>query len=197
LVVVEPKIVHCGKANRISVLISRKRFTVPCDRGVAGLVVVVPRRATIPSVSLGAIMWPTGLLDRRMKSDVSNIDSSSYRHGERLNGSIEVLVIERVLIVPHAGVWSRHLPAHEPDTIGAWSRLDLIYRRASPSLNGRLLTHGWGRGIKTERLIDSGYAVLTVRSIVIHVAFRRMRLTPDAFVRDDVIGFGKVLRPCV
>src|SRR5439155_23511220 len=119
LVGVEPEIVHCGEAYRIGVLISRKRFTVPCDRGVAGLVIVVPGYAAIPSVSLGAIMWPTGLLDRRMKSDVTDVDSSSYRHSERLNGSIEVLVIERVLIMPHASRWVGYLPAHEPDTIGS------------------------------------------------------------------------------
>jgi len=132
-----------------------------------------------------------------MKSDVSNIDSSSYRHSERLNGSIEVLVIERVLIMPHASVWPRHLPAHKPDAIGAWSRLDLIYRRAGPSLNGGLLSHGVAHGAKTKRLIDSTYAVLTVRSVVIHVAFRGMSRAPDAFVWDDVIRFGKVLCPRV
>ena len=133
-----------------------------------------------------------------MKSDVSNSDSSSYGDGERLNGAIEVLVIERVLIMPHASRWVGYLPAHKPDTIGAWSGLDRVaHRRASPGGNGRLLSHGGGCGTKTKRLIDSDYVVLTVRSVVIHVAFRRMSRAPDAFIRDDIIRFGKVLRPYV
>ena len=41
-----------------------------------------------------------------MKSDVSDVDSRSNRHAERLDGAIEVLVIERVFIVPDAGHWA-------------------------------------------------------------------------------------------
>ena len=37
-----------------------------------------------------------------------------------MNGAIQVLVIERVLIVPKPGIWSRHLVTNEPDTIVAW-----------------------------------------------------------------------------
>ena len=66
-----------------------------------------------------------------MKLDVSDIDARSYRHAEGLNRPIEVLVIERVLIVPHAGTWSGHFVAHEPDPIVAVSRFDLIYRGAA------------------------------------------------------------------
>jgi len=133
-----------------------------------------------------------------MKSDISDVHSGSQRYGERLDGTIEVLVIERVLIVPDTGGWTCDLVAHEPDTVSSGSGLDRIaHRRASPSFNGGLLSHGGAYGLKTERLIDSDYAVLTVRSVVIHVAFRGMRRAPDAFVRDDVIRFGKIRRPRV
>jgi hypothetical protein len=115
-----------------------------------------------------------------------------------LNGAIEVLVIERVFIVPDASRWVGYLITHEPDTVGSGSGLDRIaHRRASPSFNGGLLSHGGADASKTERLIDSDYVVPTIRSVVIHVAFRGMRLAPDAFVRDDVIRFGKILRPRV
>jgi hypothetical protein len=115
-----------------------------------------------------------------------------------LDGAIEVLVIKRVLIMPDASIWSCHLVTHEPDTVGSGSGLDRIaHRRASPSFNGGLLSHGGAHASKTERLIDSDYVVPTIRSVIIHVAFRGMRLAPDAFVRDDVIRFGKVLRPRV
>jgi len=138
------------------------------------------------------------MLNRRMKSDVRDVYSGSNRHTEGLDGTIEILVIERVFIVPDASTRVRDLIAHEPDTVGSGSGLDRIaHRRASPSFNSGLLSHGETHGAKTKRLIDSSYAVLTVRSVVIHVAFRGMRRAPDAFVRDDVICFGKILRPSV
>ena len=115
-----------------------------------------------------------------------------------MNGAIQVLVIERVFVVPKPGIWSRHLVTNEPDTIVAWIGLDrAAHRRARPSNNGRLLSHGGAHGTKTERLVDSGYAVLTVRSVVIHVALTRVTLAPGAFVRDDVFRFGKIRRPRV
>ena len=115
-----------------------------------------------------------------------------------MNPTIEVLVIERVFIVPDPTTGVRDFVAHEPDTIVARIGLDRVaHRRASPSFNGWLLSHGGSYGLETKRLIDSGYAVLTVRSVVIHVAFRGMGRAPDAFVRDDVIRFSKVLRPRV
>lgn len=79
-----------------------------------------------------------------MKPDVSDIDASSYRHGERLNRPIEVLVIQRVFIMPDASNWSGHFVTHEPNPVVAVIRFDLVYKRtiyASPSHNGRLLSH--------------------------------------------------------
>jgi len=115
-----------------------------------------------------------------------------------LDGAIEVLVIKRVLIVPDASRRVGNLIADEPDTVGSGSGLDrIVHRRTSPSFNGWLLSHGGAYGLKIEGLIDSSHAILTVRSVVIHVAFRGMRLAPDAFVRDDVIRFGKIRRPRV
>ena len=82
-----------GEANRIGILICRKRFRAPGERAcVPGN---IPRCAAIPSISQSAIMWPTGLLDRRMKPDITDVDSRSQGNSERLNGAIEVLVIER------------------------------------------------------------------------------------------------------
>ena len=56
--------------------------------------------------------------------------------------AIEILVVERVLIVPDAGSWVGHFVAHKPDPIVSRIRLELIYRRACPSLDGRLHSHG-------------------------------------------------------
>src|SRR5205807_354238 len=157
----------------------------------------IPRSAAIPGVSLGAIMRKTGMLRRRVKPDVTDVDSRSQRHAERLNRPIEILVIKRVLIVPDASRWVGHFITHEPDTIVAVIRFDLTYRRTIPGLNGRLLSHRVTHEIKGERLVDSSYAALTVGGIVILVALVGMTLAPGAFVRDDVFRFSKIGRPDV
>jgi hypothetical protein len=60
-----------------------------------------------------------------MKADIGNVNSRSQRHAERLDRTIEVLVIERVFIVPDACRRIRHFVAHKPDAIvaGIWFHL--------------------------------------------------------------------------
>ena len=140
------------------------------------------------------------MLRRRVKSDVKQRRQTQGLKNdfERLNTAIEILIIDGVLIVVHAGVWTCHLVTNEENTIVARIRLDRVaYRRARPGHDGRLLSHGGSYGLKTKGLVDSRYAVLTVRGVVIHVALVRMTLAPDAFVRDDVFRFGKIGRPRV
>jgi len=132
-----------------------------------------------------------------MKSDVRDVYSGSNRHAERLDGAIEVLVVERVFIVPDASGGVRDFVAHEPDAIGSRRGLDLVYRRAGPSHDRRLLSHGGSCASKTKGLINSGYGIRTVRSVVIHVALVRMTLAPGAFVGDNVFRFGKIRRSWV
>jgi hypothetical protein len=196
LIGIETEVVKRAVANRIRVLISCKRFRVPCDK-VWICSVNIPRRAAISGVSYRPIMRKAGMLRRRMKLDVSNIDSSSYWHGEKLNSAIQVLVIKRVLIVPDAGRRVGDFVTQEPDTIVSVIRFDLIYRRAGPSLNGWLLSEGRAHRTKTERLVDSGYTILTVRSVVIHVALPRMSLAPSVFMWGNVLRLGKIRRPGV
>jgi len=81
------------------------------------------------------------MLGRHVKSDVTDIDARPKGHAERLDGSIQVLVIKRVFIMPDSGGWVGYFVTHEPDPIVAVIRFDLIYRGASPSCNGRLLPH--------------------------------------------------------
>ena len=110
MVGIKPEVIQRAVANRIRVLVSRKRFRVPGNG--ASVLGNIPRRAAIPGISHRAIMRKARVLRRRMKRDVSNIDSRSYRHSERLNRAIEVLVIERVLIMPDAGIRSGHFVTH-------------------------------------------------------------------------------------
>jgi hypothetical protein len=192
LIGVESEIVKRAVANCIRVLISRKSFCAPCNRGWVGGI-NIPWCAAIPGISLRAVMRKAGMLRRRMKSDVSDIDASSYGHGERLNPAIEVLVIERVLIVPHAAAQVGYFVTHEPDTIGTRSRFDLIYCRTCPCLNSGLLPHRRSN-LRKREIGGAANAVLTVGSVVVHVALPRMTLTPSVFVRGDILRFGKIGR---
>ena len=195
LIGIEPEIIQRAVANGVGVLILRKGVGVPSDR--ACVLSNSPRSAAISQAVKGAIICPGRMLNRRMKTDVGNVYSWPNRHAERLNRAIEVLVVESIFIVPDATSRVGDFVAHEPDAIIAVIRFDLIYRCTSPSCNARLLSHGGAHGTKSERLVDSGHAVLTVRSIVIHVALVRMTLTPGAFVGDDVFRFGKIRCPRV
>jgi hypothetical protein len=134
------------------------------------------------------------MLQRRVKADVGDVYSGSNWHAERLDSAIEILVVQRVFIVPYASSGVRDFVTHEPDTIVSRVRLNLAHGRACPSHDRRRPSHGWACTGKTKGLVDSGYGVRTVRSVVIHVALARMTLAPGVFVRDDVLSFSKIRR---
>jgi hypothetical protein len=134
-----------------------------------------------------------------VKLDVTNVNSRSQRHAERLNRTIQVLIIERVLIVPHAATQVGDFVTHEENAVASrrwpWSWLDRIaYRRICPSHDGRLLSYGVADRRKAESRRPTANTVLLVRGVVIHVALVRMTLAPGAFVRDDIFRFGKIGR---
>ena len=96
---VEPEIIQRAPANRIRGLVLRKGFAVPSYRtGLSDL----PRRAAIALAPWDVVVCPAGLLTRSVKPDVRDVYSGPERHGEGLNATIQVLVIERVFIVPNA-----------------------------------------------------------------------------------------------
>jgi len=192
LIGIKPEVIHRAEANRVGILILRNSLRAPRNR--ASVLDDSPRCAAISSISHGAVMCPAGMLNRRMKPDVRDVCSGSKRDAERLNTPIEVLVIERVFVMINASRRVGHFVTHEPDPVISRIGFELIHRRASPSHDGRLLSHSRACTGKSERLVDSGYGVPPVRSVVVHVALTRMRLAPGVFVRDDVLGFGKVRR---
>src|ERR1700730_17122889 len=130
-------------------------------------------------------MCPTRLLNRRMKADVRDVYSGSNRHAKRLDRPIEILVVERVFIVPDASSGVGDFVAHEPDAIVSRVRLDLVHRRAAPSHDCWLLSYGGAYASKTKGLVDPSYVVPVIRCVVVHVALARMTLAPGVFVRDD------------
>ena len=98
---VEPEIVQRAVANRVRVLIRRKSFRAPGNRGWVGGI-SIPWDAAIALIIQRTIVCPAGLLWRSVKSDVTDVDSGSQGHAEGLNRPIQVLVIEGVFIVPDA-----------------------------------------------------------------------------------------------
>ena len=82
LIGVKPEVVECAPANRISVLILRKRFAVP-GYGI-GRLSNSPRRAAVTLVVECTVICPAGFLRRRMKVDVADVNSGSQRHTERI-----------------------------------------------------------------------------------------------------------------
>ena len=52
-----------------------------------------------------------------MKSDVTNVGASAQRHTEGLDRPIEVLVIQRILVVPDSSSWIGDFVSHEPEAI--------------------------------------------------------------------------------
>ena len=59
-----------------------------------------------------------------MKTDVTYVDSCAERHAEGLNRAIEILVVNGVLVMPHAGRWIRYFINNERTTIDTGLRLD-------------------------------------------------------------------------
>ena len=71
-----------------------------------------------------SVVRKTRMVGGSMKSDVTNVDSGAEWHAERLNRAIEVLVMNGVLIMPHAGRWIRYFINNERATIDTGLRLD-------------------------------------------------------------------------
>jgi hypothetical protein len=132
-----------------------------------------------------------------VKSNIGYVNSRSQRHAEGLNGAIEVLVIQRILIVPDSSSRSRHPVTDEENAIASrwpWSGLDWVaHRRTCPCLDGGLHSHCGPVFIEIE-VGRPAYSVFTVGSVVILVAFSRMRLAPGILMRSDILCFGKIRR---
>ena len=97
--------------------------------------------AAVTLVVKRAVVCPAGFLRWRMKSGVTDVGASAQRHTEGLDRPIEVLVIQRILVVVDAGTWIGDFVTHKPEAIVSRIRLHLIDRRARPSHDSRLHPH--------------------------------------------------------
>ena len=132
------------------------------------------------------------MLNRRVKSDVRDIDSGSYGYAKGLNGPIEILVIQRVFIVPDSRSGVGDLVTHKPDAIVTRIGLELIYCCTCPSHDRGLLSMGDACSAKTEGRGTATHSVLMIRRVVVHVTLVRMSLAPGVFVRHDILRLGKI-----
>src|SRR5215469_7216547 len=101
LISVESEVIQCAEANRVSVLILRKSLAVPRD-GTAGLS-YTPRRAAVTLVIECAVVSPARFLRRCVKANVTDVRFWSNRKTEGLDATIEVLVIQGILVMPDTG----------------------------------------------------------------------------------------------
>ena len=171
----------------------RKSFAVPSDGGVARLVIIAPGYVAIPLIIKRAIVCPPGLLWRRVKHDITYVYARPYRHGKGLNSTIQVHVIESILIVPDVRGRVGHFIAYEPDPIVARIGLNVVHCCAWPSVDGRLHPDGRGDCGKCEGGCPADRE-LTIGDVVVHVALPGISLAPGVFMWSDVLSFSKVGR---
>ena len=120
-------------------------------------------------------------------------DAASHRDSKRLNRPIQILVIERVLVMPNSSRWVCHFIANECDAVVSRIGLDPIDGRSGPGKNGRLRSHRGSNRRKPETR-GSADSELTIRDVVVHVALPGISLAPDVFMWSDVLTFGKIGR---
>ena len=60
-----------------------------------------------------------------MKADVTDVGNPEG-HAKRLDSSVQVLVIQGILIVPDSDSWIGHFVSYEPEAIIARIRFDLV-----------------------------------------------------------------------
>ena len=188
---VKPEVIQCAEANRVGVLILRKRFAVP-GYGITGLS-DSPGRAAVTLVVKRAVVCPAGFLRWRVKTDVTDIGARAQRHAKGLNAAIEIFIEQGIFIVIDPRRGTGHFAAHKRDAIVSRIGLHFIYRRPCPSHDGRLHSLGLAKRGKCE-VRCAANKVLTVGRVVIHVALPGMGLTPRVFKRVQVCRFRKIRR---
>ena len=131
-----------------------------------------------------------------MKADVSDVGAWPQWHTKRLDSSVQVLVIQGILIVPDSLTGIGHFESYEPDAIIARIRFDLVQCRACPCHEGRPPQDRGANRRKCEARC-AGDAELAIRNVVVHIALPGIRHAPCVLVRSDILRFGEVRRACI
>src|SRR5205823_13578507 len=115
---------------------------------------------------------------------------------EELKGAIQVHVIESVLIMPDSSRWVGYLVADKPEAVISRIRLRSAHSRARPSPEGRDHSDCVTDGRKAET-VGAAHDILAIGRVVIHVAFRGMRLAPAVFARGDILRLSEIGRALI
>ena len=114
-----------------------------------------------------------------------------------MDSSVQVLVIQGILIVPDPRTGIGHFVSHKPEAIIARIRLDLVHCCASerlPSVNGGFHAHG-GAGRRKCIVIPAATDIKpAIRGVIVHVALPGMTLAPNVFMWSQILTFGKISR---
>ena len=115
MISIKPEVVQRAVANRIRILILRKRLAVPsnCSASLSN----IPRLTAVALIVERAVVCPAGFLRRRVKADITDVDAVANRDSKGLDSSIEVLVIQGVVIMPNTGRRVSDLVTQEPNTV--------------------------------------------------------------------------------
>ena len=72
------------------------------------------------------LVGESGMIRRRVEADIAHGDAAAQRHAEGLNRAIEVLVVDRVLVMLDAADRAGHFVGDEGAAIDSGRRLDLL-----------------------------------------------------------------------
>ena len=129
-----------------------------------------------------------------MKSHVVRAtDAASRRDTEELNPAIEILVVDRVLIMPFKRPELSHFVGKKRPAIDSRLGLDRLDGRSRPGKDRRGHAHRGANGRKGETR-GAGDSELTVGDVVVHVAFPGVSLAPGVLMRSDQLRFAVIGR---
>ena len=129
------------------------------------------------------------MIQGRMKPQIAHRDSAPQRQSEGLDPAIEILVIDRVLIMPNPSDWAGHLVGNERSSIRSRLGLNGINGRSGPGTDGWSRSHRGSNGRKGEAR-RAGNIETTIGGVVVHVALAWVGLAPDVLRWSDELRFG-------
>ena len=101
---IETEIIQRSPTKGVRILVLRKGLRTPAQ--VAGGLIRGPGGVAVSRVSHGSIVGESRMIQRSMKPDIADRDSASQRQTEGLDPAIEILVIDRVFIMPNTRNWA-------------------------------------------------------------------------------------------
>src|SRR2546423_1774585 len=90
------------------------------------------------------------MLGRSMEADVVLCYAGSDRKRKRLDPAIEVLIVDRIFVVPHARRGICHLICNVGNAVITRIGLDTDEGRSAPGVDRRLLPHSTANPLESE-----------------------------------------------